>query len=333
MMLIVGAGAVGTVLAGHLARRGSDDLALYAREKDRAAWAHTDEVRVYAPDGKLRLGAPLPKLVPDLSLEGVEYLVLCVKFAALESLVQALRVRGPIPPSTTIVSTLNGVEALRLLRERLTGARIVPASIMFNAQQTGTLQAQLTTRAAVVLGGEPDEKLAGLFAAGGMKVQHVRGDEGVWGKLLINLANAICAVTHTSFDQLLTRAPLRRAYAAVVEEAVAALDAAGIAYQWPMPVPPAAFSLLLRHGGRLPWWMARAKNGLRQGSYPSMVADVEHGRPTEVRQLNGEIVRVAAQHGLAAPRSARLVQWVETIGSARPPVYLDDAQLAAGLRA
>ena len=53
----------------------------------------------------------------------------------------------------------------------------------------------------------------------------------------------------------------------------------------------------------------------------SMWTDLERGRPTEVDFLNGEIVRLADQHGIAAPinrRIAELVHEAERAGAGSP---------------
>jgi 2-dehydropantoate 2-reductase len=38
----------------------------------------------------------------------------------------------------------------------------------------------------------------------------------------------------------------------------------------------------------------------------SMVADLEAGRPTEIEEFQGEVLRLAAAHGLAAPVTERV---------------------------
>jgi 2-dehydropantoate 2-reductase len=323
MMLLIGAGAVGSVLATYLGAAGREPLRLYARDKDRAALEAVPALRVDDVDGHTLCTAPRPALAPDLDLAGIDYLLLCVKYAALEKLLDQL---PPIPPSCTVVSTLNGIEPLRLLRRRLPQARILPMTIMYNAQLLGPLHGQLTTRPIVIIGGD-DARLAAAFAGSGLRVQHARGEAAVWGKLLINLANAVCALTHTTFKDLFTQPDLRRAYVAVLDEAVGLLESVGIPYQLPMPLPYRGYRWMLLNGGPLPWWIAQLRNGVRAGSYPSMVADVEQGRVTEVEQLNGEIVRQGAAHGRPTPVARRIVALVEDLKGTKPPAYLTPEQL------
>jgi 2-dehydropantoate 2-reductase len=230
-------------------------------------------------------------------------------------------------PSCTLVSTLNGVAPLRLLRERRPAARVVPMSVMMNSQLDGPLHARLTTRAEIVLGTE-DASLLARFSGLGITVKQAPGDAGVWGKLLINLANAICALTRTAFHQLFTDPALRRVYVAVLDEATATMNASGIAWKLPLVVPYGAYRWMLLHGGPLPWWFAKYRNGVREGAYPSMVADVQAGRRTEVEQLNGEIVRLGRKAGFATPVNARIVQLIQASPS---PARLSPAELRDAL--
>ena len=331
MILVIGAGAVGSVLITYLSRAAREPLRLYMRDKDRMAMTGAPQAQVDSVDGRPLLTAPKPELVDRVDLSGVSYLVLCVKFGDLERVLDVLPSHAEFPKSCTVVSTLNGIEALRVLRRRLPDVRIVPMTIMYNAQWLGPLHAQITTKPVVVLGGEPDARLQASLAGSGMQVQVAQGDRAVWGKLLINLANAVCAITHSSAHELLTLPALRQVFVAVLEEAVAVLNQSGVAYQWPMPIPFEAYRALLIHGGPVGWWLAKAKNGLRNGSYPSMVSDVEQGRPTEVMQLNGEIARLGAEHGIATPMASRIVSLVQGLVSQQPPLYLSPKQLQQAL--
>lgn len=325
MIRVIGAGAVGTTLAAFAVAAGREPVSLQLRDKDRAAFDAARELRVERAGGALVVPRPAP--APDADLGGVDYLLLCVKHPQLDAVIDAL---PPLPRGCTVVSTLNGLSALRRLRERLPGARVVPLTVMFNAQLVAPLHTALTTRAQLVLG-DDDLRLRRALAAPGVRVQHVRGEAAAWGKLLINLANAICALTHTTFKDLLTRRALREVYVAVLDEAVGVLRASDTPFKLPMPIPYAVYRRLLAGSTALPWHFARLRNGLGDEAYPSMVADVEQGRPTEVGELNGEIVRLAARHGRAAPLNAALIAAVEALRGARPQAYRSPEALRAAL--
>ena len=61
----------------------------------------------------------------------------------------------------------------------------------------------------------------------------------------------------------------------------------------------------------------------------SMADDLAAGRPTEVDALCGAIVRLAARHGHAAPRNARMVELVQ--GGSADPRPRSGAELLAAI--
>lgn len=328
MMLVVGAGAVGTILSAYLMAAGREPLKLYVRDKDVGALQAVQHIRVeHAGAGRPPLVAPRPELTRSLSLDGIDYLLICVKFPQLDALLTQI---GALPDRCTLVSTLNGVAALRLIRERLPQARVAPMTVMFNGQLLEPLHAQITTRPQVMIGGD-DKRLLSAFAGSGMKVAQVTGESAAWGKLLINLANAICALTHTTFRDLLTQPDMRAIYVAVIDEAVQLLEHARIDYHLPMPIPYGLYRAMLAGRTPLPWWFAKLRNGLKDGAYPSMVADIDSGRATEVAQLNGEIVRMGQEHGIPTPVNATIVDLIRDIEGLVSPPYLTPAELRSRL--
>ncbi|MGH8517034.1 MAG: ketopantoate reductase C-terminal domain-containing protein, partial [Panacagrimonas sp.] len=123
----------------------------------------------------------------------------------------------------------------------------------------------------------------------------------------------------------------RRIYVAVLEETTGALDAARIRWKMPLVLPYGVYRWALLHGGPLPWWFAKYRNGVREGAYPSMVADVENGRVTEVEQLNGEVVRLGREVGYPTPANAALVSLIGN-GGAPPRLEPSQLRLSIGVR-
>jgi 2-dehydropantoate 2-reductase len=321
--LIIGAGAVGTVLAAHLLRAGRP-VAFYLRDKDLPAFRDARELRLERAGGGAPLVTPVPAIVTDLSLAGVENVFICVKHPALAPLLASLP--HPLPPGVRLISCLNGVGIAQRLREAFPGANVANLTIMFNAQLPAPLHAQITTRAEVYLASE-DPALFELFRGSGLTVRRAAGEAAAWGKLLINLNNAICAVTHCTFKDMLTIKAMTESFVMVLDESVAALERAGIPYTLVLPISYRNYRRLLLHGGPLPWWFARLRNGLTAASYPSMVSDIERGRPTEIDQLNGEIVRLGQRIGMPTPVNAKVVELVRAMEGRPPARYLAPAQL------
>lgn len=324
MLTIVGAGAVGVTLATYLASAGRP-VRLYAREKDLPAFTAAGRLLLERPR-KAALTAPLPAFTRSLFDADTRGLVIATKFAALEGLLPALR---EAPAGLSVISTLNGVAALALLRRELPALPVTALTIMFNAQLDGPLAARLTTKPAVIVSGG-HTTLYDTLQGTGLAVRRSAGDAAPWGKLLINLANALGALTQSTFRDLLSHPDLRAVFVAVLDEAVDRIEAAKIPYKLPMPLPLPAYRALLKYGAGITWQLARVANGLDDGAYPSMVSDVRAARPTEVQQLNGEIVRLGTQLGWPAPLNARLVAMVEALSGQKPTV-LTPQELRAAL--
>ena len=317
-VLIVGAGAVGTILTAYLVSA-RQQVKVYVREKDRDGFEHAQNVCIDRVTGGPALITAKPALTLSLDLAEIDYLLLCVKFPQLDGVLDQLQ--DALSPHVTIVSTLNGVGAIRRIHERFPGHPAAQMTIMFNGQLLEPFHARITTKPQVLIGSS-DSNLLKIFGDSGVKVTRSEGESAAWGKLLINLANAICGVTHTTFKDLLTDKDLRAIYAAVLTEAADTLDAAGLQYQLPMPLSANAYRILLLRGGAMPWWIARIRNGLSEGAYPSMVADLDAGRTTEVGQLNGEIVCLAQEHQRATPLNAKLVSLVQKLEKSDKKDYL-----------
>ena len=207
-------------------------------------------------------------------------------------------------------------------------AQVANMTVRFNAQLVAPLHSRMTTKPQIVVD-SADSRLLGLFDHSGMEVKPTHGRAVAWGKLLFILANAVCALTHSSAKDLLSVPDLRAVYAAVLDEAIRVMEHAGVHYQLPVPIPYPLFRQIILRGGPLPWWIARLRNGLQQGSYPSMVADIESGRPTEVNQLNGEIVSLGKAQALATPINVRIVELVHALEGILPPRYMSPSELRA----
>jgi 2-dehydropantoate 2-reductase len=148
-----------------------------------------------------------------------------------------------------------------------------------------------------------------------------------WGKLVVNLNNALNALSGLPLREQLARREWRALFADQMAEALGVLKAAGIRLVSPTPLPMALTPHLLR----LPDMLFKALLGRTMQIDPharsSMWEDLQRGRRTEVDYLQGVIVRTAAQHGLAAPLAQRVmsrVQQAEAAGGGSPGLTVQE---------
>lgn len=320
--LVVGAGAIGTVLATCLdAARQPVRLAI--RPEDIDSIGRASELRVDRVTGRAALTAPKPRLSTNPRPEAGENLFLCVKHRDLDSVLDALP--QTLPEGVTLIPCLNGVGVARALRRRWPQTPVAAMTILFHAQLLEPLHARITTKPQALLNTH-DKALLHLFDGSALRLRRAEDESLAWGRLLFNLGSALCALCHASTRELLSDPELSACYTALLDEATTVLDAAAIRYSLPLALPYPAFRALLRHGGPLAWWLARLRLGLSEDAYPSMVTDVLLGNQTEVEQLNGEIVRLAESTGLKAPLNRRLVELVSELeGEAQDRFLTADA--------
>jgi len=151
-----------------------------------------------------------------------------------------------------------------------------------------------------------------------------------WGKLLVNLNNALNALAGLPLRRQLAMRPWRCLFADQMAEGLAAIRAEGIKPVSPTPIPVGLMPALLR----LPNVVLEALLGRTMKIDPearsSMWEDLQRRRRTEIDYLQGVITEIADRHGLEVPLSRRVVALIrraEAAGKGSPG--LTPAQIRA----
>lgn len=151
-----------------------------------------------------------------------------------------------------------------------------------------------------------------------------------WGKLLINLNNAVNALSGRTLQDELKQRDYRRVFAASMREGLELLKEAEIE---PVASGPVSVARLARMIGSPDWlfnrfFMKRWKIDAHARS--SMADDLVAGRKTEVDYINGELVRLAARLQRAAPVNSAIVELIHKAEAGAPalgPAALREAAL------
>jgi 2-dehydropantoate 2-reductase len=128
-----------------------------------------------------------------------------------------------------------------------------------------------------------------------------------WGKLLINLNNALNALSGLPLRDQLSQRPWRKLLADQMSEALAVIKAEGIVPVSSTPLPASLTPFILRLPDAAYQIIARSAVNIDPKARSSMWEDLQRGRRTEVDHLQGLIVKLAGQHGLKAPLNERVV--------------------------
>ncbi len=255
--------------------------------------------------------------------------VLCsVKSAHTESAAKELA--DVIRPETVVVSLQNGIGNASLLRQHLPGRPVLAGIVSFNVVGTGDGVFRQGTSGPLIIEDSADERARALFEAlprSGVAVETPRDIvPHQWAKLLMNLGNAVSALSGAPTRDLILSAGYRKTLAGVIGEAVSVLDAAGIRPAKLRGVPPSLLTTLLGLPTPFVKLFARAQLRVNADARSSMWEDLERRRATEVDYLNGEIVRLAERTGARAPLNraiVELVHQVEERGSGSPGLSPD----------
>jgi 2-dehydropantoate 2-reductase len=164
--------------------------------------------------------------------------------------------------------------------------------------------------------------LVAALRAGGLDVEE-RADlaPDQWTKLLVNLNNAVSALSGAPTREILLSPGYRRIVAAVVGEAIGVLRAARIRLARLRGVPVQLMPHVMRLPTPLVRLITRAQMRVDPEARSSMWEDLSRRRPTEVDHLNGEIVRIAETHARDAPLNRRIVAMIheaEAAGAGSP---------------
>jgi 2-dehydropantoate 2-reductase len=141
-----------------------------------------------------------------------------------------------------------------------------------------------------------------------------------WGKLLINLNNAVNALSGRTLLEELRQRDYRRVVAASQREGLRLLKAAGIA---PAKLGAANPRLLPRLIDSPDWLFNRLllrKWKIDARARSSMADDLAAGHRTEVDYLNGELVGLAERLGVDAPVNRKIVELIRAAEAGAKPM-------------
>jgi 2-dehydropantoate 2-reductase len=307
---VIGPGAIGGHLAVRLAEGGAE-VSILARGATGMAIAARG-LRVSAPDGDFTAQPRVAETAAELGVQ--DAVLVCTKVPAHPAVAAAI---GPLlGPATPVVFVNNGIpwwyfaahggpedgqrvpeaDPEGVVWDRIGPARAIGGVIYCasNVVEPGVIEVASKTSKLVL--GEPDgsdspraQALAALCKAGGLPCT-VSADirTEVWAKLLNNLSNGpICCLSRRNMRETFADPAIRAAAVEAVREGMAIAAAMGR----PVAGPP------------------EARIDLSAGipHKPSILQDLEAGRPMEVDALFQAPLRLARERGVPAPMLAVLV--------------------------
>jgi 2-dehydropantoate 2-reductase len=309
---IIGAGAIGGVIAGYLANKG--EKAVLVAPPEYCSSISRNGLIIEGVRGRLCVRLPVTTQLD----EQVDIAVVATKILDLDN---AIAQNFSYLKDTNIVSVQNGVRGERIIAERLGAARLFPSIVMFGA----TLLAP----------GKIEHNFEGDWVVGGMNAgaremlhkiikitstifpspvsDDIAGMK--WMKLFINASNCLPAIMGKSIQETFCNIPLCKISMRIWQEGLDVVNKAKIALSSlpsfqvdrlaqlvAMPLDESAkiFSTIMLNLSQEPL-------------YGSILQSIHRGRLSEIDYINGEFVNLAASMGQKAPLNARLVQMVHDV--------------------
>ena len=298
---VLGAGAVGGVLAALLDRAGHE-VTVTARGEHLAA-IRADGLSLTGHWGSHIARVDARELLPD----GLDLTIVTTKAQdAREALVANRSALDGIP----VLVIQNGLEGVAVASEVLPHSPVAGGLALYAASYLSPGSVSVTSPAPTYLGGPAAELFEQALGAV-IPVTLVENFAGAqWTKLFVNQLNALPAITGLSVQETIAHPGLRRVLTRSMREVVHVAKAAGVRFEPLQGLSDARLTLF----AALPLWAAQAlplRFGRYLGSTPnpgSTLQSLRRGQRTEIDYLNGAVVAAGD-----APVNATLVKLVHGV--------------------
>lgn len=285
---VLGAGSIGLHLAAQL-HLASHHVDLVCRSKEQMKAIKEQGIHYTRLDGSVEQLFVNVQTIEDSS-EGVDWIFLTVKQTQVLSTIPLLK---KINPKVPVLCFQNGLGHEDLLKTYLPSLSIFYAITTEGAYRKSQRSVQHTGKGQTYIGtlnpNQTDERvmleLADSLRNSSLKVQVEKNmKERIWKKLIINSCiNPLTAVLHVTNGSLLESEYAMTTMNSLFEEAIRLAQKEGIAIEtgfWEEIVQV-------------------CRNTYHNKS--SMLQDIEAGRETEIKFINGALLRAAKRFGISVP--------------------------------
>jgi 2-dehydropantoate 2-reductase len=283
---IVGAGVIGSLFAGHLAR--VCEVSVLTRRREHADALNEHGLRV---TGKSDRQATVVATDDPEALPEFDVAIVATKASGLEPAVRSLEGRFP---DATVVTVLNGIGAEEIVRAHGSWPIVSGVTFMSGTRHSDT-EVEYILDTETWLGPYEDtpfdvvRDIADTIVEAGLKVEALPDlRPAQWSKLVFNASvNPTAALTGLRHDfhfaEEAAPGDLGHLVHGLVDEGKAVAAAVGIEL----------------HDD--PWEMNVLATKRGSAHYPSMLEDVDAHRQTELELITGSLVREADRHDVAVP--------------------------------
>ena len=299
---VIGAGAMGGIYGGLLAKAGQDVTLIDIRQ---------DHIGLVERDGLVVEGVRghhVIRVAAQTDGTGLAPADFAIIFTDANSTKDAARTAQQLlKPDGFALTLQNGIGNVESLIETLGKDRVV-AGVTMNSGAAPRPGHAAYTNAGVTSIGELDgrttpriEAIAGMLNKAGIETKVVPDPMAeIWSKFVLNCAiNSLTAVTGLRSGEMYRTPEVNALQDRVIDEILAVVERKGIKLAEPEPRKKIKAHCRIRY------------------NRPSMMQHMEQGRRTEVDALNGALVREAKALGIAVPYNEAVVAIVKGMERSR----------------
>jgi 2-dehydropantoate 2-reductase len=307
---VVGAGAVGSVVGGLLARVG-EDVTLIARK------AHVDAINAHGLHVAGALGKFIvtPKVEEELRFSP-DLTILTVKTQDVETVCRQIK---PYVTGAPLVSLQNGVRSDDMASEVFGKDSIIAGVVLFNAAFLNPGYVTCGVKGSLLVGevysenGGRVKKIAAILDRA-IKTKVYNNIRGVrWTKLLVNaLGNSMEALTGLSVGECMRYPGVRKIGIFILREAFKVLGKARVKLESLPDLPISMFKSVIHSPMPVASWLLSLTMS-DMNTVTSTLQSIRKGKRTEIDYLNGEIVRLGGEMDIATPFNSNVVELVHKV--------------------
>lgn len=309
---IIGAGAIGSLVAAELTKAGHDVLLI--GRKDHVAAITKDGLLVRRPDGSERVKIKAAETLPS----EFPLVVFATKTQDIE---EAYYQNAKFLEDSLVLTTQNGVQADNLLSSHFNPEQIISSIVMFGATYTKPGEVTVNFPGDWIIGKPyvPNDARVHEIAAEFRKTLPVVVSDRImgmkWLKLFINFNNCIPALIGKPMQETFADLDFCRLSVRLLQEGVAIVKSAKIDL---VSLPNFPVERILGLAGMPLEQAAGIVNKTltalsRDPLYGSILQSIMRGKTSEIDFINGEVVLLASSLRDDAPLNRKVVRMVHEV--------------------
>ena len=309
--VVAGAGSIGLWIGAHLVAAGQKVTFLARPRVINTIKEHG--ITLTSWQGK-HIDVPADQMVmteDETCLADADVILVTVK--SKDTFAIAEQISRFVKSDAVIISAQNGINNASALKNILSVNTVGSMMVPYNVQPMGDGRYHCGTQGNLVID-QSFEYLLSDFRKADLEIKSAKDmHEVLWGKLLLNLNNALNALSGITLVEELSQRKWRKKLADCMDETIEILNELGIQPKTQTPVPVSWVPSILRLPTFLFKLVAKGMLQIDPLARSSMQEDIMLGRPTEVDYINGEVVRYARSLGMAAPINEDVIAQIKKL--------------------